>query len=133
VPVPQKGSWYLEDQLGHRNIPGPSWFGAVDPHMGIVQKTSVPPELQFLNTSTNVLCNSQPQRAAHFTAEPFCFFGSCSLCLRLASGDLTGVSAPCPLGGNAEMAHLGRARNPNNCKAYRFQEIKCLDNVNPSK
>lgn len=40
--VPEKGSWYLEDQLGNRGTPGPSWFGAVDPHMGIVPKRSVP-------------------------------------------------------------------------------------------
>lgn len=66
-------------------------------------------------------------QAAVFKGEPFCMFGDCAICLRLGKGLFgLGISAPCPLGANAAMAHLGAAPNPNNCKAYRFQEINCL-------
>lgn len=74
-------------------------------------------------------CSTEAQ-AAVFKGEPFCFFGDCSLCLRLGKGIYgLGISAPCPLGANAEMAHLGASQNPNNCKAYRFQEIECVKGV----
>jgi hypothetical protein len=69
-------------------------------------------------------------QAAVFKGEPFCMFGDCSICLRLGKGIYgLGISAPCPMGANAAMAHLGAAPNPNNCKAYRFQEIECLKTV----
>lgn len=72
------------------------------------------------------------QIAAIFKGEGFCMFGECAICLRLAGNPDKGLSAPCPMGANAEMAHIGAAANPFNCKAYRFQEVKCVKGV-PAK
>ena len=108
TPVPTDGTWVLQDQLGDRNTPGPGWFANILPHMMI---------------------NANAVYAAVFNAEPLFIFGECSLCLRLATGPYLGISSPCPLYPYANLAHLGAAINPNNCKAYRFQEITCLQRV----
>ena len=60
-----------------------------------------------------------------FTGEGMCMYGDCSLCLR-DGAEGRGMAAPCPLGGNAKMAHIYYTNNPNSCKAYRFRETKCL-------
>jgi hypothetical protein len=93
-----------------------------------------PPFLMVCNWFTNfALCTIQcslATQAAVFKGEPLCFFGDCAICLRLGKGLYgLGISASCPLGANAKMAHLGAAANSNNCKAYRFQEIACLKGV----
>lgn len=108
VPVPEDGTWSLQDQLGDRTTPGPGWFCNILPHMMI---------------------NANAVYAAVFKAEAFDFFGDCSLCLRLATGPYLGISSPCPLYPYSNLAHLGAAINPVNCKAYRFQEISCVKGV----
>ncbi|OJJ42271.1 hypothetical protein ASPZODRAFT_77258, partial [Penicilliopsis zonata CBS 506.65] len=105
--VPDDGTWYLQDQLGSRGGKGPGWFGNISPHMGIVEA-------------------NRADRAAKFKGEGFCMFGDCAICLRLTD---SGLSAPCPMGAISDKAHIGRASNPNNCKAYRFQEVKCVKGV----
>lgn len=60
-----------------------------------------------------------------FTGEGMCMYGDCSLCLR-DGAEGRGMAAPCPLGGNAQMAHIYYTTNSNSCKAYRFRETKCL-------
>jgi hypothetical protein len=85
---------------------------------------------QLLTLAPTFNQHSTESQAAVFKGEPFCMFGDCSICLRLGKGIYgLGISAPCPMGANAAMAHLGAAPNPNNCKAYRFQEIECLKTV----
>ncbi|KAI2146774.1 hypothetical protein LOZ52_006569 [Ophidiomyces ophidiicola] len=106
--VPDDGTWSLQDQLGQRGDTGPGWFGNQLPHMAIA------------NFKT-------PALAAIFRGEGYCMYGDCAICLRLFPDK--GLSAPCPLGASAAMAHIGAANNPLNCKAYRFQEIKCVKGV----
>lgn len=111
--VPDDGTWVLQDQLGQRGDNGPGWFGNQSPHMGIAARKDI-------------------NLAAIFKGEGYCMFGDCAICLRLSGAPDKGLSAPCPMGASAEMAHIGPAANPLNCKAYRFQEIKCVKGV-PAK
>lgn len=106
--VPDDGTWFLQDQLGPWGGTGPGWFSNEFPHMRAVD--------------SKLYANL----AAKFKGEGFCMFGDCAICLRLFD---KGLVSPCPMVAYPDRGHIGPATNPNNCKAYRFQEVACVKGV----
>ncbi|KAI9836730.1 MAG: hypothetical protein M1837_003262 [Sclerophora amabilis] len=99
TPVPLQGGFFMQDQMGPANGNGFGWWGDNTPHMAVQQ------------TSDN---------AAHLSGDSTCYNGKCAICLNLVDG---GLSSPCEMPRGT--AHVGRNANPNTCKSFHFQEVKC--------